>query len=234
MSQLLHLRECDSTQRVARDLDTDGDWGLVWSDRQTEGRGRENRRWVSESGGLYYTLRYPSRDFEASAHLQTIGAALLWVRVIRRCLDGRPDVGIKWPNDLVLGGRKLGGLLGETSGDVVHLGIGINVNNTFSHPEEMRHPPVSLREVRGEPYSRRRLLFTWLRGWIAAAGASDHSGLFDPEAIEERMRTLGKRVRTDGSEGEAVGLAPDGGLVLDTGRETRTVHAGDVVEVPYG
>lgn len=211
-----------------------GGWSLVWSDRQTEGRGRGNRRWISESGGLYFTLRYPSDAFGASAPLQTIGAALLWVRVLQHHLDDDPDLGIKWPNDIVYRGRKLGGLLGETAGEAVLLGIGVNVNNALRDREGLRHPPISLREATGEPHSRRRLLFNWMRGWLRAADASGDEDLFDPTAIEKQLTTLGKQVRTERSRGRATGLAPDGGLVLDTTRGTRTVHAGDVLEVPYG
>lgn len=233
MKELLHLRRCDSTQTVARRFGSDG-WSLVWSDRQTEGRGRGSRRWISEAGGLYFTLRYPSDTFDVPAPLQTIGAALLWVRVLNRSLDGELDPGIKWPNDLLLRGRKLGGLLGESHGDALLLGIGINVNNTFQDQEGLRHPPISLREATGETHSRRALLFNWVSAWLRAAEMHDHADLFASDEIEERLRTLGKYVRTERSRGRATGLAPDGGLVLETNRGTRTVHAGDVVEVPYG
>lgn len=163
--------------------------------------------------------------------MQLMGAAALWIQVIQETAGLTEKLALKWPNDLLCGDRKLGGFLGETRDSTVLLGMGINVNNPVSDLEgTFRYPPVSLRDVTGRHFSRRRLLLAWWRHWRGGAEATNHGGLFDPADLEQKLTTLGKRVSVKDAEGRAVSLAPDGGLRLEVGGEVRTVYAGEAVE----
>ncbi len=124
--------------------------------RQTSGRGRLGRRFASPDGGLYLSmLLYPRCPLEQFATL-TPCAGVAVCRAIERVCGVSPD--IKWPNDLQLDGKKLCGILVETSSTqgrpYAVLGIGLNVNTAREDfPEELRDTATSLCAARGEPFA---------------------------------------------------------------------------------
>lgn len=228
----LHLKSCSSTQDRVIERGGVG-WFLVWADRQTEGRGRRDAKWSSPPGGLYYTLRYPASRHGASAALQVMGAALCWIRTLRNRLEGSGNLSLKWPNDLLLNGRKLCGLIGETRSGHLNLGVGMNVNNAVRGDSEgFDAPAVSLREATGRHWSRRGLLFAWLRRFGEALRGGDPA-CFDPSRLQQHLDTIGREVRIGDRRGTAVGLHGDGGLLLSVRGESEIVYSGDPVEVPY-
>jgi BirA family transcriptional regulator, biotin operon repressor / biotin---[acetyl-CoA-carboxylase] ligase len=136
---------------------------LVCADRQIHGRGRRGRFWQSPRGGLWFSLVLRPALRPSQVPALTLVAALDWARAIRRVTGLK--AGVKWPNDVWIGGRKAGGLLADMSSDMdtVHwmvLGVGLNVNNAA--PRGTRFPAVSLRSALGRPVSRHELLCTWL------------------------------------------------------------------------
>jgi len=154
----------DSTMALARQLARDGcpEFTVVTADRQTGGRGRLGRVWHSSPGGLYFTIVLRPALPAPLSSLTTFAAGLTWARLLQE--DYGIDVGLKWPNDLLVRERKLSGMLSEmeAQGELVtfvNIGIGLNVNNdpTVEEPNA-----VSLAKITGKKISRRDLLAGFL------------------------------------------------------------------------
>ncbi|MDY6824392.1 MAG: biotin--[acetyl-CoA-carboxylase] ligase [Thermodesulfobacteriota bacterium] len=159
-----HFDEVDSTMNVAREMALAGcpDRTVVVADRQTEGRGRMDRRWHSAAGGLYFTvvLRPPVQPGEGFKY--TFIAAFLLGDLLRSVCG--IDALLKWPNDILAGGKKLSGMLSEmnASADRIHflnIGIGLNVNNT---PSAVEPNATSINALTGEQFHRQDLLVRFL------------------------------------------------------------------------
>jgi len=162
--RVVYLPETTSTMDVARDLARKGcpAFTVVIAGRQTQGRGRLRRVWGSEEGGLYFTVVLrPQLPVLWSPRVNFL-ASLTLAAVLRKAY--RVDAGLKWPNDILVHGRKLSGLLSEmeSEGDQVgfiNVGIGLNVNN---RPPTVAPPAVSLQELLGRTVSRRDILSRFL------------------------------------------------------------------------
>jgi BirA family biotin operon repressor/biotin-[acetyl-CoA-carboxylase] ligase len=216
----------DSTNRHALDCAREGaDDGLVVvADEQTAGRGRLGRTWESPPGSsllVTVLLRQTGGDHAVMAAGVALARAVEQVAAI--------DVALKWPNDLVVGDRKLAGLLAEAESDALVIGAGCNVNwETF--PDELEGTATACNLEAGHAVDRDALLDAYLDELVAtrAAGAP----LLDE--YRARLATLGLRVRVrhvrgDDIEGIALGVTDDGALVVrdDVGVE-HTVVAADV------
>ena len=156
--------EVASTMGIARDLAREGcpAFTVVTADRQTGGRGRLGRAWHSPPGGLYFTVVLRPNLPAVFSSLTTFAAGLTWVQLLRE--DYGIEVGLKWPNDLLVQERKLSGMLSEMEarGEMltfVNIGSGLNVNNDL--PRETPGA-VALAELVGRPLSRRDLLAGFL------------------------------------------------------------------------
>ncbi|MEW6386497.1 MAG: biotin--[acetyl-CoA-carboxylase] ligase [Thermodesulfobacteriota bacterium] len=232
-----------STNDLAKELGAGGapEGTLVLAEGQTQGRGRLGRTWDSPPySGLYVSvlLRPPIPPLEMPQI--TLTAAVAVVRALRRA--AALEAGIKWPNDILLQGKKAGGILTEmeTETDRVRylvLGLGLNVNNP-SLPEELKASATSLAQEAGRTFSRRLILQAWLeefescyQGFLA--------GEF-PEILAEWRKssvTLGQMVRIKHSPKEIQGLAlevgPDGALLVQTaGGEIVRVTSGEIAPGP--
>lgn len=238
----IHLfQEVDSTNDEAAGLAARGapEGVVVIADSQRRGRGRLGRRWASPGGvGLYLSviLRPPIQPHEAPA-LTLLGAVAVADAVERTT---GLDAGIKWPNDLIVRGRKVAGILGEIAAETsclhhVILGIGINVNQTEADFEgELRQTASSLRIEAGHPVDRTaigRSLCESLDGWYDRF-LSDGIA-FVLERARQRCLTLGRVVvaRTGDEElrGLAVALGSAGELVVrDADAKLHRLLVGDV------
>lgn len=219
-----------STQRTALELAEAGapQWTLVAADHQTEGRGRSGRGWIDEPGrALLFSLILRPELAPEHGGLLTLLAGSSMVRACREAAD--VEVGCKWPNDLLLGDRKVGGLLAESvlQGDAfgfVVLGVGLNLGAA---------PDVPGAGALGEADPARVLgafLETFARHYEPAHPA------FAGAVIEGYRRvcvTFGRWVRattTQGAlvEGEAIDVDELGGLVIRSPSGLETVRFGDV------
>ncbi len=228
--------EVDSTNDVARRLADDGapHGTLVVAESQRHGRGRRGRAWVSPPGkNLLFSLVLRPDLPPVRAPELTLVAAVAVAEVLR---DAGFEARIKWPNDVLLEGRKVAGLLTElcVEGATVRwavLGIGVDVNAPRSaFPPELVETATSLAIVRGEEVPRVFLLATLLASLEAWLGRHEAEG-FAPvrERWIELSATLGAKVRAEGVEGVAVDLAEDGALLVrDASGTIRRVVAGDV------
>ncbi len=231
----------DVVEKLARDGVAEG--VVVFAEAQTRGRGRLGRRWVSPAGkGLWFSVLLRPRLRPQQMTQLTIAAATAVARAVRAQTSLRPEV--KWPNDLLLGGRKFGGILTELSGEqdrVRHavLGIGLDVNVTASDfPPELRRGATSLRIESGQPVPRAELAVAVLRE-LEVDYARLTTGRFEEVADEWEAlcTTLGRDLEVSIGErrlrGRAEALDQDGSLLLrtDYGR-LECVTGGDVTLRP--
>jgi BirA family biotin operon repressor/biotin-[acetyl-CoA-carboxylase] ligase len=230
------LEETGSTNDDARRLAESGApaWTVVAAGHQTAGRGRLGRSWADTPGkALTFSVILRPRLEPDRAPLVTLAAAAAMVAAAET-----PGLGSKWPNDLVVGERKVGGILAEAAVEgaaLRHLVLGIGVNLSMTaedFPPEVRTTATSLASL-GGPDDPERLLASFLRLFRPACERL-------PEDAVDRYRrvctTLGRLVRartTDGQdvEGIAVDLDGRGGLTVDTPAGPRTVAFGDVVQL---
>ena len=239
---IYHFLKTDSTNRVALELGyADHPEGtVVLAEEQTAGRGRAGRWWHSERGtGIYVTLLLRPKISPVLAPLLTMMAGLSARAAIQE--KAGLNVDLKWPNDLMLTNKKLGGILTEMYAEpsqvrFVIVGIGINVNQE-KFPPELSPIATSLRAQTGRALSRMELLVRLLREFendynrFLREGTASVTQRF--EAVSSYAR--GKRVNvSNGAEnynGLTAGLSPEGLLRVEReGGNIVTVIAGDVRE----
>jgi BirA family biotin operon repressor/biotin-[acetyl-CoA-carboxylase] ligase len=257
LGRSLHvLDETPSTNSAALALAQDGapDGTVVVAESQTSGKGRLGRRWYSPLGkNLYCSIvlrRVPSAD-PVSTWLSWVPllSAVAVARAIQVTSGLRPS--LKWPNDILIEQRKVGGLLCESSGTgtahgLVIVGIGLNVNmwrDTF--PEDLRDLATSLAAEAGRPFDRAVLLATVLSELELRYDAF-MSGATSEIKHEYALRcaTIRRRVRVDMANGESLegrahAIGDDGSLQItvehpvgESPRESVvTIRAGDVLHV---
>lgn len=219
-----HFDLLASTNDLAKELGAQGapEGALVVAEAQSAGRGRLGRSWDSPPGvGLYVSLLLrPPLPPEEMPQI-TLTAAVAGVRALRRAAGLTTE--IKWPNDLLLHGKKAGGILTEmeTESDRIRylvLGWGLNVNNP-DFPPELASTATSLHLATGRTFSRVAILRAWLE---------DLEALYDrflagdfPRILQEWKQhavTLGREVEvlqgTRRLRGQAVDVDADGSLLL--------------------
>ena len=236
---IYHFESTASTNDAAKVLGAQGavEGTLVVAETQTAGRGRLGRHWLSPPGlGIYASLllRPPLPPNELPQI--TLSTAVSVVRALTRAVGVTP--GIKWPNDLMLKGKKLGGILTEmeTESDQIRylvVGLGLNVNNP-DFPPELAGQATSLLKAEGRRFSRLSILQAWLEEFEALYMRFLAHGF--PEILEEWKQhsvTLGKYVAVRQGprqvEGLAMEVSADGSLVLETARgEEVKVTSGEI------
>jgi BirA family biotin operon repressor/biotin-[acetyl-CoA-carboxylase] ligase len=211
---------------------------VIVAEEQTGGRGRRGRAWHSPPGANLY-LSVLLRPGSASAAALPPLSLVAGLAVAEAVAELAPEIAprLKWPNDVLVGGRKLAGILNEAvdcpgSGLALVVGVGLNVNQE-AFPDELREIATSLRLETGRPHVRAPLAAAVLRRLHACLAQVGEEGLAPLlSRWASRSSTLGRRVRCqDGPEGVATGLAPDGALlVTDDAGTLHQVGAGLVEE----
>ena len=236
--EVYHFDEISSTMDKAFSLGMSGapEGAVVIAETQTKGRGRLGRSWSSpRSKGLYFSLVLRPVLSSSEVPRLTLLCAVALSEAVEACTGLRPL--IKWPNDLLLNGRKLAGILVELRGEVDRVdfavvGIGLNVNGAR---KELVPEATSLKEEKGTMVDRAALMQEILRTFEKRYLNLKKQG-FGPVLEEWRRRsaTIGSRFRFEDRgrrvEGVATGLADDGGLLvhLDSGKTVKRM-AGDIV-----
>ncbi len=168
-STFVHHMSIHSTNASARELAEQGcpEGTLVVAEEQTEGKGRKGRDWASPPGtGIYATLALRPRLPLEDTPLLTLLSAVAAAEAIRAITTLRAS--IKWPNDILINGRKVAGILTEVSSDVDQvefalIGMGLNVNTPAEDlPDRPIFPATSLAIEAGAPQPRAALLAKWL------------------------------------------------------------------------
>ncbi|MBO7191670.1 MAG: biotin--[acetyl-CoA-carboxylase] ligase [Elusimicrobiaceae bacterium] len=233
MSRLLHLDTVDSTNSYLKTHRADWPHGtVVYADCQTAGRGRCDRTWVSQAGGLYFSvlLKPPYNPFLSNL------TQLMALSICQALEIYGLTPAIKWPNDVQVGGRKISGILSETVFDkntleAVVLGVGINVSQDGL--ENVGQPATSLKML-GVQTSRERVLENVLRFFGQGYPALCEKG-FETiyAAYTKRFAALGKEITVNNGEktifGTAEGISPRGTLLMRTAQGQKEIYIGDIL-----
>jgi BirA family biotin operon repressor/biotin-[acetyl-CoA-carboxylase] ligase len=230
--------EIDSTNEEARRLATAGERGPIWlrADRQTAGRGRRGRSWESPTGNLAATLLIaPQKPASEAAQLSFVTA--IAAADTASALAPNADIRVKWPNDVLAGGKKLAGILLESASGggriPSYLAIGIGMNLAH-HPTDTEFPATSLPALNvaapspSEAVTQLAAQFAkWYEAWMTSGFAPIH------DAWIARAAGLGTRIRArltnEETSGIFEGIDDTGALILrEASDRTRTIAAGEV------
>jgi BirA family biotin operon repressor/biotin-[acetyl-CoA-carboxylase] ligase len=163
-SRIIYHEELTSTMDAAKNLARKGcpDFTTVIAGRQVSGRGRLKREWLSDKGGLYFTMVLrpdlpPVLSFRVS-----FLASLTLARILNEMFG--VDVRVKWPNDLLVDERKISGMLSELEAEAdrvafINVGVGVNVNND---PSAIEPAAISLKAILGRKVSKKDILARYL------------------------------------------------------------------------
>lgn len=236
----LHLfPELDSTNRYLMDLARQGvnSPQLCLAERQTAGRGRRGRAWVSPfAANLYFSLLWPFSSGAAALSGLSLGVALALCKVLETV--GLQGARVKWPNDLLVEGRKLSGILLEMCGDAggpcqVVIGIGVNIAMPVHEGSSIDQPWTDLSSQLTSPLSRNRLAALLLDELTAFLPRFEQEGL-TPWLDEWRARDalLNAEVELvlphERVAGRWRGIDASGAGLFETEAGVRRVLAGDV------
>ena len=220
-----------STNDRARDLAEAGadPFTVVIAEEQTAGRGRDGRRWESPPGsGLWISVVAPPRDV-SDRQILPLRAGLATCRAVESAAPG-VRAGLKWPNDVLIGGLKVGGILCEGGPSAVVIGVGVNVRPDAIGPG-LVGTAVALEAAAEGPVDRAALaefLMTELRQLLAPASLSLDGEL--ARELEARDVLKGRAVAAEtGETGIARGIGRDGALGVEVAPgEVRRVRVGGV------
>jgi BirA family biotin operon repressor/biotin-[acetyl-CoA-carboxylase] ligase len=237
LEQRIHyFPEIGSTMDAARELAKKGagEGTIVIAEAQSRGRGRLSREWLSPEGGIYFTLILRPRISPAYAPRINLMTGIAVAVTIKELYGLKAE--LKWPNDVLIEGRKVCGILAEMDAEMdvvnfVNVGIGINVNTSIPRFEKTA---TSLKHALGREISRRELLSALvveIQRWLPS--------LMKADLLEEWRRlsaTLNKEVRVTslGEEvtGQAIDIDTTGALIVkDKDGSLRTVLVGDCIHL---
>lgn len=237
--EIYYFDSIDSTNTKAKELAEEGhpSGTLVVADRQTAGKGRRGRSWESPTGiGIFMTLMLKPEINPNNASMLTLVAAMATTRAIRR-VTGVPAM-IKWPNDIVMNGKKVCGILTEMSAQFdyinhIVIGIGINVHNE-DFPEEIAQTASSIYLESGQHIHRASLIEAFLEEfedvYAEYLKTEDMEGLM--KEYDAMLVNRGRQVRVldpkEPFEGKAMGITKKGELIVDTWESRKLVSSGEV------
>ena len=238
--EVLYFDTIDSTNTKAQELAEKGypSGTLVVADKQESGKGRRGRSWVSPSGtGIFMTLMIKPDINPNNASMLTLVAALAVAKAITS-VTGEEAL-IKWPNDIVVNGKKVCGILTEMNAQFDYInhivvGIGINVHNE-SFPEEISQMASSLMiEAGGKRFHRAQIIAETMsyfeQYYDTFLKTQDLSALV--REYDELLVNRNKSVRVldpkEPFDGKAMGITPQGELIVDTWESRKLVSSGEV------
>ncbi|MGD2098939.1 MAG: biotin--[acetyl-CoA-carboxylase] ligase [Desulfobacterales bacterium] len=236
-SKIMYHAELASTMDTAKELARKGcpDFTTVIAGRQTSGRGRLDRPWSSEKGGLYFTMVLrpdlpPVLSFRVS-----FLASLTLAEILNELFA--IDVRVKWPNDLLVDEGKICGMLSELEAEAdrvrfINIGIGLNVNN---NPPRIEPAATSLKAILGRRVSRKEILSRYLDLFEAQMKAAAYDDVID--RWKQFTVTLNRHVRVvtnrDVYAGKAVDVDDTGALILKcSDGSLKTIRYGDCFHQP--
>ncbi len=214
-----------------------GKHAVILAEQQTQGKGRRGRLWVSPYGRNIYMTMVRLVDTGTTG---TEGISLVVGLALIRALSalGVPAPGVKWPNDVVAGGKKLAGILLEISGDITGvcqllIGVGINVRCPPGAMQDVGQPWTDCHSLCNREIDRNVLVGSVASHIMAALPEFEKHGL---PAFHEEWRQhdvmLGREVElstASGSRiGKAMGIADNGALILDTGQGVQLFNGGEI------
>lgn len=238
------LESCGSTNDEARAWWKEEriGFGVVRADEQNAGRGRGDKTWFAAPGkNLTFSLLFRSPLPMAVTPQLTLMAAQVIAEELSRYVSAE-IVEVKWPNDILVNGKKVVGILtemveAEVGDTAIIMGIGVNVNTEESEfPAELHPRATSLCAVAGRSFELDDIFNGILETMDAALREVGNEGKVDLKKCEDWM-LFGKKVKlheVNGAvEGRAMGIAPSGALLLEVEGRVREVLAGDVIPLEW-
>jgi BirA family biotin operon repressor/biotin-[acetyl-CoA-carboxylase] ligase len=232
----------ESTNLQARRLweaQTSNDPFAVVADEQTGGVGRQGRRWQSPRGGLWMTVAWPAFRLVHEYQGLPLAAGHALASLLESDYHLTPQ--IKWPNDVLIAGRKIAGILCQSQALPLRtsllVGIGVNVNFMSSAlGTDMRCPPTSLQEELGHTVNLAELRVHLLSRIESVFNDYEANGLDNIiGALRQRLAWVGDTVRGEGAgqpvTGVVKGLDTNGGLLLRCKGSTRTFVSGELERI---
>ncbi len=231
-----YFSEIGSTMDAARELAKKGakEGTIVIAEVQTHGRGRLSREWLSPKGGIYFTIILRPRISPVYAPRINLMISIAVATTIRKLFGIK--AGLKWPNDVLIEGRKVCGVLAEMNAEMdvinfVNVGIGINANTSVPRFEKTA---TSLKDALGRQISRKEFLRVLLReieGWQAL--------LMKEDLLEEWRKlsiTLNKKMKViapgEVIVGRAIDIDATGALIIkESDGSLRKAMAGDCIHL---
>lgn len=212
---LIELEETASTNDIARGLIQDGatHGTTVSADRQTAAKGRQGRGWSGATGAIAVSVVVR----EGIDRLLPLRAGLAVAQL------AGPNARVKWPNDVLIGGRKVAGVLVETEGDAAIVGIGVNAAIDVSElPDDVQTRAGSLGLPLEVLAATRLELLDLLADTLELTAAEVVAALASRDAL------VGQEVRWGGGDGTAVGIAEDGRLRVQTATGEQLLDGGEI------
>ena len=226
-----YFDEVNSTMDVAGNLARKNapHFTVVIAERQTKGRGRLKRSWVSSQGGLYFTIILRPQIPPVLSSRVNFAASMILARTLRNMFH--IDARVKWPNDILVHDKKVAGLLSEMEAETdriafINIGMGVNVNNDPAPREPMA---ISLKRILGRSISRKQLLSEFLDEFEHRM----NTGTLDNVISEWKTHamTLGRQVTVVTIHDEFKGIAMD---VDNTGALMVKLEDGSIKKIVYG
>ncbi|KAF0818781.1 Biotin operon repressor [Bacillus sp. ZZV12-4809] len=239
--QIHHEESVDSTQKIAHRLAYEGaqEGTIVIAEEQLSGRGRMDRRWHSpKSTGIWMSVILRPNIPPPKAPQLTLITAVAVVQAIEELTDLSPQ--IKWPNDILMNGKKVTGILTELQADAdriisIIIGIGINVNQQLDdYPDELKEVATSLSIEKGEKLSRAELIKILLGKLENLYKLYLEKGFYPIKLLWESYavsigKNLTARTITGSIYGKALGITDDGVLMIeDSSGKVHHVYSADI------
>ncbi len=224
--EIKYFKETESTNTIAREIAGKADEGtIIIAESQTGGRGRMGRKWLSPEGGIWLSIILKPKMQPVYAPRITLLAGVAVAKTMRSLgIEAR----IKWPNDVLIRGKKVCGILTEIEAEIdlidyCVVGIGIDANvDTESFPEEFRESSTSLKKELGHEINRVEFVQRLLEEFEALYLRLQKEGF--SQVLEEwrgMSATIGEWVKITTQNriiyGEATGVDNDGALIVETG-----------------
>jgi BirA family biotin operon repressor/biotin-[acetyl-CoA-carboxylase] ligase len=242
IKSIVYYPSLNSTNTLAYSLAHDGgdEWTVIIADSQSNGRGRQGRVWYSPPGTNIYTsfILRPTMSYEYFPAISLLTGMVISI-VIEHFIDLKTE--LKWPNDVMVNGKKISGILLELGNDsnnkpYIIVGIGININSdTKDYPRELFHSSTSMKVLTNRVFDRVMILnhlYTSFFAWYDIY--CTHNGFNGiKEKYMQRFRMIDKRVHIESGAEKITGVVKDideyGRLVLKgTHDEIINIKSGDV------
>lgn len=231
-SKIVYHAELPSTMDAAKEMARKGcaDFTTVIAGHQTNGRGRLDRQWSSQKGGLYFTMILRPGLPPVLSFRVVFLASLTLARILNQIFG--IDVRLKWPNDLLVDESKICGMLSELEAEAdrvafINIGIGLNVNND---PPPLEPAATSLKKILGHKVSKKEILARYLDSFEAQMQSAAYEQVI--EQWKQHALTLNRDVRVVTTRevftGKAVDVDDTGALILKcSDGSLKTIHYGD-------
>ena len=221
-----------STMDQAKQHAQDGcpHFSIIVADQQNKGRGRLDRSWESQKGGLYFTIVLRPEIPPAIIHQMSFTASVCLVDILRK--HYHIEALIKWPNDILIDNQKICGILCEmeVEADLIkylNIGMGININKA---PKIKNIATTSIKQEWGKKASRKKVLKQFIEQFQKRLESNDFQSVL--EQWQKYSATLNRDVEIktirDVKKGRAVGINESGALILETEEKDKTlIYFGD-------